>query len=228
MAITLNKLTSDILYLLRANKVTQSETLSTKQLEYHIHNNRALWINRKISKNEDIGDDYFQYINCIELEPVDKALCPCTITDGCLVLRTTQKLPDYATEDYLSLMTIDGSPIQIMPPDRAIFNQYRKYVKNTKVAYIKENWLYIINEELLKYITVRGIWVDPTDLQRFISGCNNVACYTKNDGYPIAAEDIPMISGMVLKEFTITLNLPSDQQNDSNQQLQQNIIGGVK
>ena len=54
--ITLNKLTYDLLELIRGN-ITDDDELDLRQIEYWIHNQRALWLKNEMNRFRSIDDD---------------------------------------------------------------------------------------------------------------------------------------------------------------------------
>ncbi len=223
MGVTLKKITSDILYLLRSSKVSQSENISKRQIQYHVHNNRALLLKRIVDKKEHIPDDFFQYLKCFELEVADKADCNCTITSGCSALKSTLEIPKYYDKRFFSLMTLEGKPIQVSTEDRAFFNQYRPYVNNSRFAFLKDNYLWLINDKFIKYVTVRGVFLNPMDLENYFDSCDNTPCFSVDDKYPIPNYLLPQLNSLVLKEFGIIYQTMSDNINDSSMTLQPKV-----
>lgn len=219
--VTLDKIVMDILKIARGSNVPQSETISTRQIEDWINQYRALLISQKVEKGYDLNSSLIQSLNCLELEDVDKAECCDLGFNTCTVKRTKIQLPRFAmsktdSELIIFVGTVMGKPIQLMSEIRSFFNQYRKYTKHTPIAYKKNDYLYILNDDAIERVTIRGILADPREASTIINSCSNTICWSVSDPYPIVDDMVPTIRGLILeKEMGIIIKAPSDKKNDS-------------
>lgn len=213
---TLNNIIDDNMQLLRSLKVTQAESLQRGQMAYHVANARAFFVEKDIRLKRRLHSRLFQTIGCLELEVADQSDC-CNVPAGCKVLKSVLPLPDSIHDSYVSIMTIQNKPIQLTDSDRAFFNQYRKYVSNDTSSYIKNRYLYVINEQFLKYVAVRSIFVDPMELASY-NTCSGKACFTQDSDYPVPSYMLPLINMFVLKEFGVIYQVKPDTVNDASQE----------
>ena len=63
----------DVLNIIRGSEVTQSESISDRQIENWIHQYRALLIKQDLDKGKMVNPDYVQEIQCMKLVVVDKS-----------------------------------------------------------------------------------------------------------------------------------------------------------
>jgi hypothetical protein len=210
----------DLIRIIRGSVEVQSETISDRQVEYWIHQYRALLIKQDIDKNKTPNPDYIQEIKGLHLSPVDiteisgKAI-------GKYVLKTDLQLPKTIDFNFKSgftyIGTANGREIQYVPQSRSIWQQYKYYTNNDPVAYLKNRYMYIVNGDVLEYIDVRGIFEIPTEVSQFVNPVTGTPSYDVNtDKYPIPTNILPVLKEMILKkELGIMTNQPSDVTNDS-------------
>ena len=214
----------DLVRIIRGSVEVQSETISDRQVEYWIHQYRALLIKQDIDKNKTPNPDYIQEIKGLHLSPVD-------ITEisgksiGKYVLKTDLQLPKTIDFNFKSgftyIGTSNGREIQYVPQSRSIWQQYKYYTNNDPVAYLKNRYLYISNGDILEYIDIRGIFEIPTEASQFVNPVTGTPSYDVNtDKYPIPTNILPVLKEMILKkELGIMTNQPSDVTNDSTNNL---------
>ncbi len=224
----LPELTEDILKIARGSNISKDETISRRQIWDWIHQYRALLIIQKINKGQDIDDSWIQRMNCLALEVKDRAECPSTLStieSGCTILRTIQEVPPIIKvahmDGLLFVGNIDGKPYQIISEQRIHFITHKPFSGRDTFAYVKGNYVYILNNLPLKYISLYGIFSDPTDLSTYINSCSSTVCYhVDTEDYPISYDIIPAIKEMIIKnEMGIQISSPSDKDNDA-----QNIV----
>lgn len=225
--VTLNTIVTDLLKIIRGSKVTQSETISKRQLEFWVHQYRSLFIKRDIDKGKYPNPDYIQELNCIKLtrEEIEGT---CEADSDYYVYRTSLKLPNTIDLNYKSgilyVGTITGEEIQLVPQGRSLWQQYKKYTPSDKLAYLKNGYLYIQSTEGLKYISLRGIFEVPTEASNFVNECTNQVCYGIDDPYPIPINILPSLKEEILrKELKIQATAYSDGTNDSANKVEPNV-----
>lgn len=210
----------DLIRIIRGSVEVQSETISDRQVEYWIHQYRALLIKQDIDKNKTPNPDYIQEIKGLHLSPVDITEIPGKAI-GKYVLKTDLQLPKTIDFNFKSgftyIGTANGREIQYVPQSRSIWQQYKYYTNNDPVAYLKNRYLYITSGDVLEYIDVRGIFEIPTEVSQFVNPVTGTPSYDVNtDKYPIPTNILPVLKEMILKkELGIMTNQPSDVTNDS-------------
>jgi hypothetical protein len=107
-----------------------------------------------------------QTLPCIELEEVDAVDCPCPPPSGCIWLKSNDILPRMIS--LTSVSSIDGS-INFNPVDwtklkykvnsRIKSNQKKKYYTTRDTG--EGTYLYILNDDFLKAVSLTAIFEDP-------------------------------------------------------------------
>jgi hypothetical protein len=223
---TLYEIGYDILKMARGSNISRSETISLRQVFFWINGYRAKLIKQQIDKG-NIDDAWIQEMSCLELSVRDRGECPSTmtLTSGCAVLRTVLEIPQTIKgknmDGLLFVGSIDGKPYQIITPQRYSFITSKPYSGRDTYAYRKGNYIYIMNNLPLKYVSLHGIFSDPTQLSTYINNCSSTVCYNvRTEDYPVNMEMLDTIRMMIMeREMKMTIALPSDKDNDS-----QNIV----
>ena len=93
------------------------------------------------------------------------------------------------------------------------FQKYRKYTCDDYIVYVKDNKVYIENQDnTLEYINIDVVAENPADVQK---------CYGWDSEYPAPNWMIVMIKDLVFsKEVALMLNNSSDMTNDSSDDTQ--------
>ena len=106
---------------------------------------------------------------------------------------------------------------KVLDPGAAFKDAISKGLKNP------EDYMYVYNSKGLKFINVRGIFEDPTDLKHF--QCENGTCWNDNSTFPMPADMIHAITnGMSSGELRFLTGTFSDTLAD-NAQDNKTIVG---
>lgn len=216
---SLKEIIYDLLNIIRGSKITDNEPISERQIEEWIHQYRALYLKRDLDKNKYPNPDYIQSIDCLELVPEDLAGSTSSISTGVKVYKTSVKIPNTLDLNRKSGITFIGdlynNRIQLVPESRVNFQAYKKFTPYVSLAYLRDNYIYIHNTKELQYITLRGIFENPSDLSSLTNGCTNTPIYTTNSEYPFPVDKLPSLKTDILKnELGIEWNSPTDDIND--------------
>src|SRR3972149_3665978 len=126
----------DLVRIIRGSVETQSETISDRQVEYWIHQYRALLLKQDMDKKKTPNPDYIQEIKGLHLSQVDITEIS-TIPIGKYVLKTDLQLPKTIDCNFKSgftyIGTAAGREIQYVPQSRSIWQQYKIYTNNDPV-----------------------------------------------------------------------------------------------
>ena len=226
--ITLRGICTDLMNIVRGSQVVQSEPISMRLLENWINQYRSLLLKQEWDKKKYISADWQQQIQSLELEEVDENEDASPSTDY-KTFRTKIQIPRTITHNWglgiTYLGTITGQSIQIVNETRGHYQEYTKYTPNDRLAYLKDRYLYVMNDKEIRYITLRGLFEVPNEISH-LSNLNEVVTDTTEDNhYPIPAAMLPVLKQMILsKELGIMIQAPSDQTNDSASILESNII----
>lgn len=219
MSITANKLVSDIRNIATSGSNPIEFRIEDSQILFWCNEIRSKLISQAIDKKSDISDAWLQLISCLELEQVDKSEC-CEVTTNCFILKTKKQLPsalESKGEDMINRVeTPNGKLISKTNPLEEKYIKYNKYVKEKARWFLKNGYIYIVNEDLIDYINVWGIWEDPLELKNFVA-CDGNECFNWNDSYPVTMKMATDITDIVLKTKVFPyLQLPADNTNDAN------------
>ena len=213
MGISLDKIVQDLLLIIRGSNISQSEPISKRQLETWVHQYRAMLLKRDLDKNKMPNPDYIQEIPNLVISLIEGSEDN-TIGSDCYISRTAVKLPkaiDLNSKTGLTYIgTILGNQIQLIPYNRFQWQQYKKYTNSDRLAFLRNQYLYVYNNELLTSVNVRGIFENPLELEDFDSNAD----YRTN--YPLPLDKVPVLKEMILKgELGIEAQAFSDEKNDS-------------
>lgn len=223
---TLNEITSDIRNMATSGDLNYSFRIEDEQIYFWIHETRAMLISQAIAKRQDISDIWVQALKCLKLIQVDPAEC-CFVTTNCRVLRSESQIPTTIETalDNSIIRVVDpsGNIISKSNPFEAKYNNYNKYVSRKAQWYIQNGYLYILNEEFLEYVTVYGLFDDPTSLVHFLD-CTGNTCFDIDAPYPVSVKMANEISNYIIKAKVLPfMKFRQDDSNDgSNESAQLN------
>jgi hypothetical protein len=226
--ITLNTIVTDLLNIIRGAKVSQSETISRRQIEDWIHQYRALLIKQDIDKGKSPNPDYIQELPSLRLEVVDRT-AESLLKSETYIMRTVLELPTTLDLNFKSgfthIGTLDGMDIQLVPESRNYWQQFKRFTNKSSLAFLRNKRLYISNVSPLAYITVRGIFEQPMEAANFVNTYSLAdSTATLDSRYPIPVNMVPVLKDMILqKELGITAQAPSDNTNDSVNDMSPNV-----
>lgn len=217
--VSLAAITQDLLYIIRGSQVTQSESISWRQIESWIHQYRALMIKRDLDKNKTPNPDYIQEIQCLKMIVVDKAE-DSTVSTNKLLLRSELRLPKPIDLNYKQAFTyigtLDGNEIQFMPQHRTRWQKEKYYTSTNPICFSKNGYLYLDNDFVIEYLSVRGIFEVPTEVGNFVNPMTNLPEFTLDSKYPIPNTMLPALKEMIIqKELGIMTKEVTDTKNDS-------------
>lgn len=137
---------------------------------------RSTLLRQRTNKNQKISQWSYQVLPCVELKKAAPYECSCVPSNGCMVLRSVNKIPApiISLDDHLiqSVTSLDGS----IRFDETTFenNKYssgNKYTSNKPDYYVRNGYLYITSLKHLKGITLTGLFDDFIEAYQFPSMC---------------------------------------------------------
>jgi hypothetical protein len=176
-----------------------------------INEQRSLWLRNEYNKNRSIDPYVIQDLNCIELEQVDPIQCCVPVPTGCKVLRTKKKIPN-TIEFFFTKGIVSVGPADIMKP-RFVLVDYSRvpYVgtgrtnQNAIYAFLYGGYMYVTSKNpqylMMKYITVRGVFEDPSELSDIINCTTGNSCWKPSDPYPMNQWMWAYIKPIVLQQL---------------------------
>jgi hypothetical protein len=220
MATTLNHIVFDIKNTAWGGRQPDDAGISDRQVEYWIHQTRALLIHNELVNRNKISESFIQHLGCVELEEVDASTC-CDDEVGCSILKSVKKIPTTIQRNgrntIVAVQSIDQkAAFSETTFFRMKFNQFNKYTKNKARWFLKDNFLYLTGNLLIEKISVSGIFEDPGEVQNF-STCEGDPCFDPGTSeYPVTTSMASLIMSIVLKEkLGIARQMPPDTKNDA-------------
>lgn len=189
-----------------------------------INEQRSLWLRNEYNKNRSIDPYIIQTLPCLELELVDPIQC-CVTVPGCKILRSKKKIPN-TIEFLFTKGIISVGPADIMQPRFLLIDYSRvPYIGNGRTtqksvyAFLYEGYIHIISKNptvsLLKKITIRGLFEDPTSLGEFTNCEGSESCWTLNSDYPINQWMWAYIKPYIIQQLMQKSIIPVDDSNDT-------------
>jgi len=223
MSLTSNKLISDIRGLATSGSNPVDFRIEDSQILFWCNEIRSMLISQAIEKGRDLSNVWIQPITCLTLIEVDKSEC-CDITTNCKILRTELQIPE--TIELRGLNAI----VEVTKPNGEVIsrtnNLESKYIKYSKYTDKKPRWflrnkyIYIINEVYLESININGIFEDPSELSLYTS-CDGNTCFSVDSAYPASLKMANDITNIVFKTKVYPfIQMPQDNTNDASNSLQ--------
>jgi hypothetical protein len=155
-----------------------------EQMKLVLNYKRAQFLKRLLDQHPEQKRFYMKDFN-VELTTVDKAECP--ITTECEVRRSVKQIPLPIRSESLFEFVGSSDKSQAYgyatPEQMALYSRYNKYTNNVPKYFYTNGYLYILNDENVTNVNVRGVYTDPRQLHEFT--CNGAVCYTDDDQYDI-------------------------------------------
>lgn len=217
--VSLNTIITDLLNTIRGSKISQSETISRRQIEDWVNQYRALLIKRDIDNNKMPNPDYIQEIPSLELEVVDKTLGT-DIESSTYHMRSKLIVPKLIDLNFKSgamyIGTLDGKEIQFVPEGRSYWQKFKRFTSKDPLSFLRNRHVYVDNVSPLFAISMRGLFEIPMEVFNLINPALDPQTYeTINSKYPIPINMVPALKEMILqKELGIITQAPSDNTND--------------
>ena len=190
-----------------------------------INEQRSLWLRNEYNKNRRIDPYVLQNLNCLELELVNPIDCCITVPDACKVLRTKKKIPN-TIELYFKKGIAAVGPADITKPrfvvidySRVPFTGHGRTTRTAIYTFLYDEYMYVIsrdpNVKNIKYMTLRGIFEDPTSLLNYVDCADGTTCWSTSKPYPINQWLWTYIKPIILQQLMQKSVAPFDDMNDA-------------
>ena len=219
MAKSLNEMVYDVKNPAFGGFQSDDIQVSDRQVAYWVNDTRDLLVGQLLSSGKAIPESIIQHLECVKLDCIDPAEC-CDISSTKRVLRSTQKLPrTIQRNDRNTILSVSSPNKEKSFSETNYFRQrtngHNRYTGDKARWFIKNDYLYVVNENILEYVSVSGIFEDPTEAILF-TDCDGAPCFTWDTDYPITTRMARMISTIVQKErLGLVIASPNDQDNDA-------------
>lgn len=222
--ITLNHLLYQIIEFASSGSLPNDFDITPELATQWVDEVRAVVIGQSLNKKDMINDSVIQYF-CVDLEQKDSSEC-CGETTGCYLLRSKQRLPStidtYLDNWLVSVTTIGGEVITKSNPVRQRWSQYNKYTKTQRCWWIKDDYLFIKNDQFLDKVSASGILEHPLDVCRFT--CDDEPCMNADSDYPVSLTIANQIVDIIIKtKIQPYLAFPQDNSHDNSNIRKNNI-----
>jgi hypothetical protein len=201
-----------------------------------INEQRSLWLRNEYNKNRSIDPYVVQTLGCVELEPVNPIDCCITVPTGCKVLRTVKPIPNTIEFFYTKGIVSVGSPdivqarLSLIDYARIAFIGHGRTTAKRVYAFLYDGYMYLISKSpeylMTKYVTIRGIFEDPTTLGAFINCETKQTCWKPSDPYPLNmwmwSYIKPYILQQLMQKGVIQLDDANNAQDNKTQQIAPN------
>ena len=201
--------------------------VSFRQCAYWVMQERSMLLTQIMSRKVRVPSVCTEYLNCVYLEPVDASEC-CEVDLGVHVLRSISPIPGTiqrnSRDSILAVESLDGARAFSETTDtRRKWNKYNKYTSSNARWYLKNGYLYVSCDILIKAVKVTGVFEDPTEVWKMnyctsaknpiISACE----YDWDFPFPISFSMAEQVTNIILqKRINIILATPGDETNNAN------------
>lgn len=220
--LSLEDLQSQLRELLNINSI--ESTFSDEFFTDLINEQRALFIKNEYNKNRSIDPYIVQEIPCFEMELADPHNCCVAVPAKCKILKSKYPLPN-TIEFHFSKGIQSVGPVDFTKPrfnlttiNRIPYIGHGRTTSHTVYAFIHANYLYVTSKNpainTLKYVSVTGIFEDPTSLKGLIS-CDARPCWSPADPYPLNSWMWVYMKQQIINQVSPKLMLPTDDNNDT-------------
>lgn len=222
---TLNELAYDILSNIEGtSRISDDSELSIDQVYFKIATVRAMLIRQDQSKGRSLSDNVLQTLPCLDISKVNASEC-CGINAPCDIYRTNIQIPrplELYQKDLISRVAgvdITGPSWNQVSLAQVQWAGISKWTKGTVKWFVKDRYIYVLNNPGVKKIAVTGVFEDPMDLTN-IPSCSNLSCYSPDNEYPISAYMVPQLKQLVLEDLMKMRQSGEDKEGDGDSKVQ--------
>lgn len=224
--VSLDNIITDLIKVIRGSSISQSETISRRQVEEWVNEYRSILLKQDLDKGKVPNPDYIQELPGLRLEVVDRS-AGSDLLSTTYMMRTVKEIPKTIDLSFKSgLMyvgTIDGNEISFVAEGRSLWQRFKRFTSRAPLAFLRNRRIYINSVTPLQFINVRGVFQVPTEAGNFINTDAAVTTLGYRDTYPIPSHMIPILKEMILsKELGLISQTPSDDKNDGNNKVSLN------
>lgn len=204
--------------------ISQENGWSFRLVYFFLLRYRARLIREKVINNRMLSQWNYQTIPCITVEKAEMNECPCAPASGCTWLKTSLPIPK-PLHALKSVTSVDGRYTYGYVEWERVKRKLESRLKATReAAYytIKTGptgtYLYLYNDDLVKNITITGIFENPLEAQ-FFPGCDATSnkCQVPMDEEFILDPDIlPIVYDMAIGQIAKAKQMGADTLNDDN------------
>ena len=227
MSTTLNKIIYNIRNSKKGGILSDDDKITDRQLAFIIGYYRAMLIKQDLDKGIKPAYASKQTLPAVEMEQVDKS-SDCSAPVGCYTVRSKEPIINpIDTKKGVAITyvgTVDGEEsFQFQSESRSRWSRFSTYTASLRKAYLKDGYLYIVNDIIIEVVQVQGIFENPELASKYKNccGCTD-PCFTYDSTYPIEDSRIPLINELIFKnEMNLLSMAPQDTTNDTSDRVQE-------
>ena len=216
----IKEIISRIRSLYHKGAATDDTRLSDRLIYAKLKSSRALMVKREIDKKRQVSDWIVQTIKCMELVETHPNECPCLPAPGCDILRTKNKIPKPIQSTFgpelEAVSNMDGTII-FSKTDwvKKKYKSGNKFTAGNPDYFIKDDYLFLTVNSLLKYITVSGVFEDPLSIV-YLDACAESCIDPMEQEFPLDEHLTDAIVGAVAQELiSMFKQIPADGENNA-------------
>ena len=231
---TIQETIYQIQHLLAKSQISDDHGWSDRWIYHELLKYRSRLVSQKFKQREPISQELIQETPCLNLIEVSDSDCPCDDPDSCFVYRTELALPN-SIIPYISVQNTTGS-VEYLPQSfsTARFRSNTRFKKLNKKSFYysrkreEGTYLYIVSNNPLPdfKIIVRGIWEDPTIIQKFPNCSGEISNVCKSHyelDFIISDSLFATVKEMILQAYVrIKVAMPDSIVNNNNEGNQPN------
>jgi len=204
---------------------SRSTRLSKRYIFSIIKGIRARVLSQEAKKNQMISSWAYQTIPCVDLEVVPLNQCPCTPQTGCMILRSTTKLPEIIAlkNKHLCIITTNEGTLRLTEStfSEVKFNKGNKYTPSAICFFFTgDGYLYVSATLKLETLRVEAVFADFVKAYQYPSACReeDISCISPlNFLFPYEEDLIPSLIELGLPEVQVFANGREDKFNNSSE-----------
>jgi hypothetical protein len=217
---------------IRRLNLYDDDKLDDRLIKFWINNQRSLWLRNEMNKPRSVDEQIIQTLGCVQLEVADRSSCPSGLI-GYSVLQTVEDLPTVIElnngDGIIEVGPVDkiARPFSYVNINRARLAGNGKFNSRIIFAFRYGLKILVIAKDMesgsfakyLRYIRVRGVFVNPEDVANF-THVDGSACYSDNDDYPMNEWMWNYMRDQITKDnFQLITGAPTDKVNDASETL---------
>lgn len=219
--------------LYQAGVSSDDNRMSDRLIYSVLYTVKSMLIRQEIGRNKETSPRNLDYLECIPMAKAEAHDCPCAPPSGCLILKSTCKIPRPINTKYgelVNVTSIDGSTT--FPKTSWIAKSKKKgnkYTSKTRDSFFKNDYLYITVPKAdglpLKTVTVSGVFENISDFFcSYCEDCDDINnCLSPLDmEFKLDSSSIENLISLTVQELVRTFSSQQDDKlNNSNDDIQE-------
>jgi len=199
---------------------TDDSRLSNRLIYAKLKSSRSLMVKREVDKKRQVSDWIVQTIKCMELVETHPNECPCLPAPGCDILRSKHKIPKPIQSmfgpELEAVTNMDGTVM--FSKTNWVKKKYKsgnKFTSGEPDYFIKDDYLFLTVNSLLKYVSVSGVFEDPLSIV-YLDSCAETCIDPMEQEFPLDEHLTDAIVGAVAQELiSMFKSMPEDAANNA-------------